>query len=175
MRAALGMLVVAVVATPADALSIVARRAHTTDRACAATKDFLAHILDGRSKALPLGIRIQSDALGTVQYDQREAFSTSLTENDGKRDRVSAKVNALVAIHSDKFDPLYLAVIERDRWQAQRYFEDADGEAEQLPPAYETHHSFWLVTFSSDEISSFREVGELYPLAFSGKFRDVCG
>jgi hypothetical protein len=167
-------------AAPAAATSIVAIPPHKPERACGA----LAGLLQGLGTAerprltdLLLGLQITTDELGSVRWEEWDALIASLRTHNGKPDQRPMRVVSLRRIDDghEKTAALYVATIERERWELKRYMGDDDMlmPLYEPDPHFEAHSEFWIVGFSGNRIVSLREAGELYPIAF-GKDRQDC-
>ena len=160
----------ALAAPPAQALSIVAAREHDQRRACAAVADVLAAIRERDPEGKTLSTIFTTDALGTVEYEERQRFFDAMTSSEGRADERPARIERLYRLTDDKFSPLYLVRIERMAWREFRYEEDMDGNGEHVrDPRFNVEGSYWLIGFSSDEIQQMREGFEFFALAKEGR------
>jgi hypothetical protein len=189
-------ILLAVMPGTGQALSIGSLPPHRPENACAATNTLLRRIITTKTsdeapgkqskndlsvlemsddEAFFDGIEIVTDELGRVDDDEMPALAKSMSSHDGKPDKRVAKVDELRLIVNDKAEPLYVAVILRERWEKTRYTEmDGMGFTEALPPGYEERRSFWIVEFRSNRIETFREAGEMYKLAYRNDAPNLC-
>lgn len=181
----------------AQALSIASLPPHKTEEACflvsslfkkivagnttvgadakRSTEDFLITSVSGRTSFFDGRLSIITDALGKVSADEMPALTSSLSSHDGKPDSRPATLEELRLVAKDEHNPLYIAVLSRDRWENERETDmDGMGQTERLPPGYEPHRSFWIVEFSSNQITTLREAGETYQLAYRNGAPNVC-
>ncbi len=169
-------------AAPAAATSIVAIPPHKPERACSA----VAGILEGLGTAerprltdILMGLQIATDELGSVKWEEWDGLIASLRTHNGKPDQKPMRLESLRRIDDghDKTVALYVATIERDRWELKRYIGD-DGMLMPVfepDPHFETAREFWIIGFSGNRVVSLREAGELYPIAFDEDRQDCRG
>ena len=157
-------------APPAAATSIVATPPHRPDRACALAADILAGLVANKSPRANelLALRVTTDALGTTTWEDKDALAAELGSYNDKPDRVPARLLSLRRIDDggDRTRAIYVAMVERDRWELTRYMGD-DGLLMPIfepDPHYELRSDAWLVTFRGNQVSALREAGELWPL-----------
>jgi hypothetical protein len=137
--------------------------------------DLMLSAMSGGSSFFSSGLSIITDDLGKVSADEMPALTSSLSSNDGKPDSRPAKLEELRLIAKSEQDPLYIAVLSRDRWENFRYTDmDGMGQSETLSPGYEEQRSFWIVQFSSNRIMTLREADETYTLAYRNEAPNVC-
>ncbi|WP_144037939.1 hypothetical protein [Sphingopyxis sp. KK2] len=156
---------------PVAATSIVATPPHRTDRACALAADIFAGLVANaspRPNAL-LAVIVTTDALGTTTWEDKDALAAELGSHNGKPDRVPPRLLSLRRIDDggDKTQAIYVATLERDRWELERYMGD-DGllmPVYEPDPHYEVSTGAWLVTFRGNQVTTLREADELWPLA----------
>ncbi len=156
---------------PAAATSIVAVPPHRTDRACPLAADIFAGLVANaspRPSAL-LAVIVTTDALGTATWEDKDALAAELGSHNGKPDRVPPRLLSLRRIDDggDKTQAIYVATLERDRWELERYM---GGDGLLMPifepdPHYEVSTGTWLVTFRGNQLSTLRAADELWPLA----------
>ena len=179
------------------ALSIAAAPPHKVDYACSLVSGLFRQIVAGKTspetlEKLPLddlmlsnmsglrsffsgGLSIITDDLGKVSAEEMSALSSNLSSHDSKPDSRPAKLEELRLVAKDEHNPIYVAVLSRDRWENVRYTDmDGMGYSEKLPPGYEEQRSFWLVRFRSNQIMSLREADETYGLAYRDRAPNVC-
>lgn len=156
---------------PATATSIVATPPHRSDRACVLAADIFAGLVANKSPRPDelLGVQVTTDALGTTTWEDKDALAAELGSHEGKPDRVPARLLSLRRLDdgADKTRAIYVAMVERDRWELTRYMGD-DGLLMPIfepDPHYEVGAAAWLVTFRGNRLSTLREAGELWPLA----------
>ncbi|MFA6115024.1 MAG: hypothetical protein WC729_13560 [Sphingomonas sp.] len=167
-------------AVPASATSVAAIRPHQPAFACSA----LANLLQGLATAkrpqlggLLVGVQVSTDELGSVQWEEWEALAASLRTHNGKPDQHPMRLESLRRIddRQDKTSAFYVATIERDRWELERYMGD-DGLLMPIfepDPHFEPRREFWIVGFLGNRIVNLREADELYRIA-SGEDRLDC-
>jgi hypothetical protein len=137
--------------------------------------DLMLSNMSGGSSFFSSGLSIITDDLGKVSADEMPTLASSLSSNDGKPDSRPAKLEELRLIAKSEHDPLYIAVLSRDRWENIRYTDmDGMGYSEKLPPGFEERRSFWIVRFSSNRIMTLREADETYSLAYRNEAPNVC-
>jgi hypothetical protein len=94
---------------------------------------------------------------------ETRAFLAALNGDEAHPDRAPLGVASVRRLDDDRYNPLYLVRIERERW-----FAASEEEFNGLVPAreagYRPSSETWLVQFSSNELSTFREVPELWRL-----------
>lgn len=159
--------------TPAAATSIAAVPPHKQARACGIVAGVLQQLaIAGRSDLASLlpGIQVTTDALGRVQSAEWDMLLAGLRTHNGKPDKVPMRLTALRRIddRDEKTVALYVARVERERWELERYTGD-DGllmPVYEPDPHYETAHHLWLVGFRGNRVVSLREADELYVLGF---------
>lgn len=174
-------LAVAALAPPAAATSIYTPPPHNADRACGALAGLLARLATAERRELTdllLGMRVTTDALGRVQGAEWDALLAELRTHNGKPDKRPMRLTALHRIddRDRKNAALYVAMVERERWELHRYAGD-DGMLMPIyepHPHYETAPGFWIVVFSGNQVVSLREAGELYMTGL-GKATDCRG
>lgn len=156
---------------PATATSIVATPPHRSDRACALAADIFAGLVANKSPRPNelLAVRVTTDARGTATWGDGAALAAELGSQNGKPDRVPMRLLSLRRLDDggDKTRAIYVAMVERDRWELARYVGD-DGLLMPIfepDPHYEARSDAWLVTFRGNQLSTLREAGELWPLA----------
>lgn len=155
---------------PAAATSVVATPPHRTDRACAIAADVLAGLVANaspRPNAL-LGVSVTTDALGTATWEDNAALAAELGSHAGLPDRVPLRLLSLRRLDDggDKTRALYVATVERDRWELTRYT-GTDGllmPVYEPDPHYEPSRNAWLVTFRGNHVATLREAGELWAI-----------
>lgn len=156
-----------------SAFSITAIRKHNPDRACTAVESVLSDI---SRKSLGLSPLISTEALGRVEYDERELFFTVMTSSEGKADLRPMKLTRLYRLSKNKFSPLYLAAVDRLVWHESRLEEDSNGGSERIvDPRHYIESSYWLVSFQSDTVIRMREALELRQLASESARSKGCG
>jgi hypothetical protein len=156
---------------PAAATSVVATPPHRSDRACALAAGILAGLVANKSPRANelLAVRVTTDALGTTTWEDKDALAAELGSQNGKPDRVPPRLLTLRRLDDggDKTHAIYVAMVERDRWELARYVGD-DGllmPIFEADPHYELRSDAWLVTFRDNQVATLREAGELWPLA----------
>jgi hypothetical protein len=151
----------------AQATTITAAPPHEPARACAAIEALVADLNAGRmprGEAFP-GPAFHTDALGTVEGAEEQAFLHAMRHSAGRPDRTPMRLYHVYRLHRDKHRATWLAVLERQAWQEARASVDPMTDEETLHPAgYEVAVSYWLATFDSNDLRHFREAPELYPL-----------
>jgi hypothetical protein len=124
-----------------------------------------------------LGLQITTDDLGSVGWEEWDALIASLRTHNGKADQRPMRVQSLRRIDDghEKTAAIYVAAIERERWELKRYVGDDDMlmPVYEPDPHFEAHSEFWIIRFSDNRIVSLREADELYPIAF-GEDRQDC-
>lgn len=167
---------------PAAATSLAAIPPHKPERACAVVARLLERLAttkdaedDDLFDAL-VGVRLATDALGDVEVDEWPALLAALRTHEGKADKRPLHLTALRRIHDDAIGPLYVAIVEREQWELERYMGE-DGmlmPVFERDPHYEAREGFWLVGFRGNDVASLREADELYPLARGGEAHRDC-
>lgn len=172
-RSVLGFILIALLGlacSGAQALSIAAAREHDPDRACAAVEDLLALIRARDPEGKTLYTLFTTDALGTVQYEERPRFFEAMTSSEGRTDDRPARIDRMYRLTDDRFSPLYLIRLERTVWREFRFEDDGNGGGENVrDPRFTVEASYWLVDFSSDQVAHMREGFEFYALAEKGR------
>jgi len=166
-------------ASGAGATSITAAPPHDPKQGCEAIKRTIADLNAGRLKdpksAHPSGPTFYSDTFGKVEEGEEAAFLHSLRHSEGKRDRKPIRLYGVFTVQADKHAPIYLAVLERESWHQIRLEEDDMLNVREVrDPRYERDTSYWLVSFRSDDISDFREAGEMFRLMSESNWLRPC-
>ncbi|WP_447756880.1 hypothetical protein [Sphingopyxis fribergensis] len=171
LAAALAIAALLPLAPPAAATSLVAIPPHKPARACGIVAGMVDRLATAERRDLAdllPAMQVTTDALGRVQSAEWDALLAGLRTHNGQRDKVPMRLVALRRI-DDRNEPtvaLYVARVERERWELQRYMGD-DGmlmPVYEPDPHYETAHHVWLVGFSGNRAVSLREADELYVL-----------
>jgi hypothetical protein len=169
MRPALAALAAALAllpATGAPATSIATASPHDTIRGCEAIQRVIADLNAGRLRdpRSPFPA-FYSDAFGQVDAAEEAAFLHALRHSEGRPDRKPMRLYHVYWVHRDTHQPIYLVVLERQAWHETRLEIDDMLMVEEVPyPHYGVDTSYWLVKFQSNDIRSFREAPEMYPL-----------
>jgi hypothetical protein len=154
--------------TAAPAASITASRPHDPKLGCRAIKALIGNLNKGRledPKAVTIEPGFYSDRFGKVEDGEKAAFLHSLRHSEGRRDRAPIRLYRVYAIDQDKFQPIYLVVLERLSWHETRLETDGMLETREIrDPRYDHDTSYWLTKFSSNAISDFREAPEMFTL-----------
>lgn len=172
-RIIVAVLAIAALAPPAAATTIVPVRPHKAERACGVLAGVLERLAIAERRDLTdllLGMQVTTDALGRVQGSEWDALLAGLRTHNGKPDKLPMRLIALRRIddRNEETVALYVARVERERWELQRYAGD-DGMLMPIykpDPHYETAHHTWLVGFRGNQVVSLREADELYILGF---------
>lgn len=165
-------------AAPAQATSIARAPPHDPYLACMALDELVAGIGKG---ALPQGglagdVMLYDDRVGRVlSAQQKAAFVAGLRGGNGQPDRTPVQLGRVVQLDSDGVTAVYLAELVRDAWQLVSYEQDAMLMPQEVPdPHWERTASYWLVTFRSSRLQTFRQAHELWPIARAGKAAAGC-
>ena len=161
------LLLTAPLATAALATSIGSPRPHDASLACMYMSELVADFNEGRPFAAPLKPyrTIYTDELGEVERDEIEAFNTAMLTSEGKRDHKPMSIYSVHTLGGTETDRQYVLTIQRVSWRTKRL--EVDGMLQVVEvddPHWDTHHSFWLVTFESNSLRTVREAGELLHL-----------
>lgn len=154
-------------ATAALATSIGSPRPHDASLACMGMSGLVADFNEGQPFAAPLDPyrTIYTDELGEVERDELEAFNTAMLTSEGKRDRKPMSISSVHTLGGTETDRQYVLTIERVRWRTKRLELDDMFDVIAIDdPHWETHHTFWLVTFESNSLRTVREADELLQL-----------
>lgn len=105
-----------------------------------------------------------NDQLGAVSHDELEAFAQALLLSEGKADRRPMRIYSLMRLSRDElYSPYYVLTLERVLWQTKSYeTNDMLLPVEVENPHWEVEHSSWLIGFRGNEITSARQVDELF-------------
>ena len=154
-------------ASSVSATSVALARPHDPAQACAAVKELVADLNAGQ----PYGGDRRSfrmyftDTLGFVEPDEVDEFSRSMRYSNGKKDRREMEVEALHRLDVDGTDATYVVRLSRSSWELKRYEENGMLMLDEIDdPHWAVNQTYWLVDFSSNEISRFREAFEIYSL-----------
>jgi hypothetical protein len=159
-------------ALPAQATSVGRLPPHEPVLACLALDELVTGIGTG---ALPQGglagdVQLTDDRAGRVlSAEDKAAFVAALRAGNGKADRTPVQLGRVVQLRTDGTTASYVVELERDAWQLVSYEQDAMLMPQEVPdPHWERTASYWLATFRSSHLQSFREAPELWPLARAG-------
>lgn len=155
-------------AVPAQATSVGRLPPHEPVLACMALEELVTGIGKG---ALPQGglagdAQLYDDRAGrALSAEQKAAFVAALREGNGKPDRTPVQLGQVRQLDTDGTTAVYLVELVRDAWQLVSYEQDAMLMTQAVPdPHWETTASYWLVTFRSSSLQTFRAAPELWPL-----------
>lgn len=169
-------------AAPAAATSIVATPPHKPEQACGVVAGLIHRLATAERREVAdtlLGLQVTTDALGYVEWKEWDALLAEMRTHNDKPDAAPMRLTALRRIDNreEKTEALYVAIVERDRWELERYAGD-DGmlmPVYEPDPHYATSRDFWIVGFTGNRVGTLRQAGELYPLAFDDDSVDCRG
>lgn len=171
-----------ILAPPAAAASIDEAPPHRPERVCPVLARLFGELAVAKGRPLAealMGLKITTDELGRVEPGEWGALLAALHRHNGQPDSKPMRVIAARRIDEgeDETEVLYVALVERERWELERYVGQDDWlmPLYEPDPHYETVDTLWLVAFNGDRIMSLREARELYPVSFDGKAQDCRG
>jgi hypothetical protein len=177
--AALAALLVPLPPAAAPASSVTRAPPHDTRLGCKAVEALVANLNKGRledPKAVAFPATFYSDRFGEVEEAEEAAFLDSLRHSEGKRDRGPIRLDRVFVVDKDEYSAIYLVVLERLSWHETRLETDGMLETHEIrDPRFVREDSHWLASFSSNDITRFREAPEMYPLGNQANVLKGCG
>ncbi len=167
MIARLLLLAAVLLAVPAHATSVARMPPHDPLLACFVLDEFVTAIGKGSlpQTGLASDTALIDDANGRLLGAEREALVVRLGELNSKRDRTPIRLGRVMPMGGDGTTAVYLVELVRDAWVLQRWEEDAMLMPQPVAdPHWEDVRSYWLATFWSNRLQTFRETMELWPL-----------
>jgi len=146
-----------VMLSTAQATSWVKIPPHDPSKACATIETAVAQ-MTGAKPDFDLWPLYFSDDFGHVEFGERAAFIRSMTSAHDKPDNKPLRITMVWPVGKRKAKDakaLYVIGLQRDRWFPER---EGSFDPMQIEPAgYQIDTSYWLVTFSGQNILEVRE------------------